>query len=236
MYNSYWDLTEKERAALSAEDAEKFTAVELMAKGVLKVAPLVLQDVPDAPKPTTTVYRVKGGKYDQKLEVAFRSMEAAQAFIELSPIVIDREYVGGTYVDGFRDESPREIFAEQVFSNAELLESKARLTRANEIREENRKATEEHERATKEEQTVLADIWADRRRCIEKAARMHRIKSTFEQYSEMCRGDKEIASTFLLKAFPAIDIAEAAEWHGFDVKIPPSATTETNGTTHPEAF
>lgn len=215
----YWDLDEVDRATLTTEQVNAFTAAELMRLGVLRVAPLVLEPEPAAPEPTDTVYRVKGGKYGGKLDVAFQDIETANAFILLSAVVVDHEYIGGQTVYSYLPVASSEITAEKVFSAASLAVCKANLTKANEIKEANRKATEAHDKAIREEQAALTSMWSDWRACRAKAASFARLLETYVSYIATA-GDEVIAVKFLLKVFTREQIAEASAWLKTPIALP----------------
>jgi hypothetical protein len=97
---TYWDLSEQERAALTADDVQKYIDAELMLKGVLKVKPLALEPEPTVPVPSTKAFVVRfGGKYGRTDSgVAFDTIESAQAFIALRAVRVESEYMDSTSV------------------------------------------------------------------------------------------------------------------------------------------
>src|SRR5579859_586132 len=102
---TYWDLSEKERAALSREDVERYIDAELMMKGVLKVTPLMLEPLPSAPEPTTTYYQVSTGSV-YTLDPLFRTAADAEAFLAMRPCREGREWCTGAsikFVDPLRE-------------------------------------------------------------------------------------------------------------------------------------
>lgn len=93
---SYWDLSEKERSALSEADVEKFIAGELMRKGVLKVKPLELLPEPPTVEPDVTLY-VPSTKerYGTRSDVGFPSREVAVRAVAADAHYLSNEYIGG---------------------------------------------------------------------------------------------------------------------------------------------
>lgn len=215
MQNDYWEMSEQERAALTAEQVEAFTGLELMRRGCVRAVPLVLEPEPTKPEPTTTVVCVKGGKYGNRLDVAFHSFDDALAFLALKPMAVDRDYIGNECVNSFRPvATDSEVNAEKMFSDSEVAAHKSALTKANESKEANRRAREEHDKAVRAEQESLVALWSDWRSCREKEARADRVLGTFTEYVQLCKDDREMARTFLAKAYTREQILEAKAWWG----------------------
>jgi len=211
---SYWDLSEKDRAALTSEQVEQHCGYELMAAGVLRVAPLELTPEPKAPEPQTLVYRVrKRDAFGRGFDVAFADPANAQRFAELAPLMVSTEWLGGSTAEYVEPMAPCEMVAVNLYSKAEVDLHKATLRKAAEIRQANEKATQEHAKATKAQDDALAGLWADWMACRAKAAQMERVADTFAEYVKMA-GSEVLAARFLAKAFPAPTIANAVAWFG----------------------
>lgn len=213
MLKTYWNLEEKERAALTREEVEKFLDAELMTKGVLKVLALRLDPEPEIVEPAATTYYQVGS-------VAFSTAKAAEDFIKLAPISIDTKYIGG----GWRTSvsvaspivgSPTEL---RVVSPSEYADRRNDLEKRETIRVSNEKAREEHAKASKAQDSVLSGVWEDWARCREVDAGHRRVVSTFREYVAVA-GDELTAAKFLAKAFTVAQIAEAAKWCGVAILI-----------------
>jgi hypothetical protein len=74
---TFWDLSEKDRAALTEAEVEQFIAAELMTKGVLRAKPLELLPEPTLPEPERDVFTIRAGGFN-KLDIAFDTAEAAR--------------------------------------------------------------------------------------------------------------------------------------------------------------
>lgn len=223
----YWDLSKKQRAALTREQVEAFADVELMERGVLKVPPLALEPVPDAPKPTTTVFLVKQGGY-HTVEVAFETPEAAQAFVELKPLIRSTEWCGSAHVARTSPLGEHAVFAEQVYSDAEWKAHKAAIEQAARARGANENAERERDEALRKQQAELGDMFKDWSACREAERDHRRVVETFRDYERIADGDRYVAARFLRKVFTIDQIRDAATW--FEIEIP----TEELPTVAPE--
>ncbi len=212
--SSYWNLSEKARAALTQEQVEQFCGYALMEAGVLRVPPLELTPEPVTPEPQTLVYRVrKRDAFGRGFDVAFTDALQAHRFAELAPLMVCNEWLGGSTVEYVEPMTPCEVVSVSVYSKPEIDLHKAALRKAAEIRKANEQATQEHAKATKAQDDALSGLWADWMLCRAKAAQMERVAETFAEYVKMA-GSEETAARFLAKAFPAPTIADAVEWFG----------------------
>lgn len=208
---TYWDLEEKERAALTSEDVEKYLAAELMSKGVLQVQPLQLVEVVPVEPPASTFFEVRRSSYDS-MRVLFRTAEQAKQFLQLEPLMLDHVWLGSETVCFVDDRaSLPEIVALNYRSRAEHEALKERLTKASAGEVENRRRSDEHAKAVKAQDDALKGLWDDWYACQARAARMKRIRDTFDEYKRIAE-DSRVAARFLRKAFRDDDIHEAAVW------------------------
>jgi hypothetical protein len=223
----YWELSEEERAALTQEQVDRFAEYELMAKGVLRTSTLELEAVPEVPEPSLTFYRIKRDSWHQ-LDFAFRSSEAAMAFLALDPVLVETNYYGGrTAIESAKAFGTDATVSAQKLRSEE--ESSAVLTtvkRAAEISASNNKRREEHDKAVRAQEEALVDMWTDWRRCRDRDAAMRRIVKTYDEYVATA-GDASVAAKFLLKAFARDQIEEASQWTGQAIELPAVATDET---------
>jgi hypothetical protein len=223
----YWELSEEERATLTQEQVERYADYELMAKGVLRASTLELEAVPEVPDPSITFFRINRDSW-HKLDIAFRSSEAAMAFLALGPVMVETNYHGGrTAIESAKAFGNDATVSAQKLRSEE--ESSAVLTtvkRAAEISASNDKRREEHDKAVRAQEEALVGIWNDWRRCRERDANMRRIVKIYEEYVATA-GDATVAAKFLLKAFPRDQIEEASQWTGQAIGLPEVATDET---------
>lgn len=217
---TYWDLSEKERAALAREDVEKFIDAELMTKGVLKVQPLVLEPAPLVPEPTTTAFEIRRRGYGQHpYALLFASAEDAHACLALRPLLVDGEYVDGKILNALRPLDDAEVVAVKLHTAAERDAHKVDMLRKAEVENENDKRQRAHDEQVRKQDEVLRGMWTDWYDCQRKAHDMQRVVDTFNDYVRIAGGARDVAGVFLLKVFAADVIAEAAEWMGGEIPI-----------------
>lgn len=215
---TYWDLQEHERAALSQEDVKRYVDAELMLKGVLKVAPLVLEVEPTIPKPSTTLFviRTTERRYGSKSDViAFRDEVDVGKFLALTPIILGSEYVNGHNINVSAPMRDPEVAKVDVFDADELLKHRATVEQAHAIREKNQKAVAAYEAAEKTVRVALKGLWEDWAEQRDEHARLEKIAATFADYQSTA-GDDVTASKFLNKVFKREDIHAAQDRFAFD--------------------
>lgn len=218
---NYWDLSEKERAALSESDVEKFIAGELMRKGVLRVLPLELVPEPAMPEPDMLVHVAvakTSSSYDRRSDVGFRTREAAAAAIAEGHVRLTSEYINGKSIEVANPLVS--IDAIQVYSADRMAMARQLIEKAAAASEENGRRRTEHERASKAEREALEGVWADWHSCTAKAVEMTRVESTFREYVETA-GDRDVAAQFLTKVFSDSKIEEASKWTGTEMRVLP---------------
>ncbi len=207
---TYWDLTEKERAALEVTDVDRYIDAELMLKGVLKVPPLVLVDLPKLPPPDHVIHRVR---IAYRTEVAaFESNEKALEFIRtFSPLIVESHYVEGQSISVASKVTDHEILTERVYSAALYAEISGDLKRASAIKTTNDRKVTAYTAAMKLQEEALKGLWSDWVDCREKAQRVAKVQATAAEYRAIA-GTEEVALQFLSKVFDADSLREAAEW------------------------
>lgn len=211
---TYWDLTEKERAQLSTEEVERFVDAELMLKGVLKVKPLQLTPVPEMPKADLNLY-VLSHSY-RTTDIGFEN-EAHAGDALNDGVYIEQVYVGGQSVNVVRKFEDAAMKRVQCYSAERFAEARASIEKAAAAKSANERAEREYDAAVAKQDEALKGLWEDWHDCQSKHAELAEVVSTFRDY-EKTAGDATTAAKFLAKVFDASKIAEAAEW--FAVSIP----------------
>jgi len=189
MLTTYWDLSENERAALTREEVERFIDAELMTKGVLKVPALVVEPEPEVTLEKRTVYRVRSSRFS-KTEFAFDTQAKAEAVLAMRPMVIDTEWMEGRnveFVKPLAEDSGVEL--DSVATQASVIEQKSALKRQQAVKAENARRIEEHEKATKAIEGVLAGLWEDWYGCQATRDRHARVIRTLDEYTVTAGGD-----------------------------------------------
>lgn len=224
MATNYWDLSERERSALTADDVEKFAAFELMQKGVLRSKPLELVPVPEMPEPEVTVYVIEAGYHTA--EIAFPDAETASRAAAMASGAIGTVWIGSDHESSFE---PRKDVAgvkpKKVFSQRQLTECRAVIEKSKAAKAENERRTAEHGKRVKAESEALKGMWEDWHHCVALARQMAEVISVFEEYKTTAGGDAVVASRFLTKVFTQTQIKAAAEWCGVEIPEPVYAPT-----------
>ena len=219
---TYWDLTDAEKANLTREQVEQFVAAELMTHGVVKVEPPKYEDEPIAPRSDATCFRIRERDKHNAFDVAFATVEQAQAFLKLNPIAVDSIWTGGRSVPFTRPLENAEIYQAETFSKAQVDASRATIEMSAKAKERNEVLAREYEKELRAQQEVLEGMWSDWREQQAKAARLRRVIDTFADYKTTA-GDSDLAAKFLHKAFPSAIIDEAASWYGVEIPDPTAA-------------
>ncbi len=213
--NTYWDHTRKERAAMSREDVELFLDAELMMKGVLKVSPPVLDDVPVVASPITkTFFQVETKKalYYALRDLsafAFSTAEDAQAFLAMHPSMVQDGAHGTKYAQPAEDMRLKPV---EVCTHQEYLNSKTALEAAEAIKNQNDVAERAFNEAAKKMKEVLTGVWNDWGECRETDRRHKQVHDTLAEYTKTAGDNLAMAIEFLRKAFSDGVIRAAFEW------------------------
>jgi hypothetical protein len=205
----YWDHTESERAALTAEQVEKLLAYELMEKGVLQVEPLRLEE----PKPVSLsarrvfLLREGDGNYGAMLNIGFGTVEQAEACRDA--ITFIREQHGWQGPHFTRPVKHLQIVSEDLPTEAVVTEARAALAEESRVNSANAAAQNRYSEESKKVAEATSGIWSDWRECRDAEARRQKIRDTLADYRRMTGGDETLARAFLVKAFPAEEVEEA---------------------------
>lgn len=229
-FKTYWDLIEKERAALSADDVDRFVAAELMRLGVLQVGPLVSEPEPVVFEPAKKTFyqiEVKAAYARDRLPLLFHSIEDAKAVLKLDPWLAKEERLNDDYSQ--RCEVGRllgsfaldpQIVMSEMLDEHDFAKARADIEKRSAIRAANAKREEEWVKEKSKEDDALKGMWADWQRCRDLDSAHRRVSTTLDSYIATAGGDREVAFRFLRKAFTDPQIVGAAEWCGFTAPSP----------------
>ena len=230
---SYWDLSERERAALTREDVERYLAFELMEKGCgLRITEPNLLAVPTLPVKPRDYYGVSDENYYNGTKVLFETREQAEQFLSLRPLTEKSDHVDGAWVK-HAEPLTEEIKIVSAISPADFQTHRSALQANEKAKAENKKRQEEYEKTVKAQDSALKGLWDDWYECGRKALEHDKVKRTWGQYVVMA-GNTELAAKFLLKVFSVSQIEEAAEWFGISIPTIFEEPTEP-GPMHPDA-
>jgi hypothetical protein len=220
----YWDLSEKERAALTDTDVEALLSIELMERGVLRVEPPTPEPVPEVPPPKLEVWQVVISQWNHA-PIVFDAAEQAFAFLKLSPMEAKSVYLGSGSVENAEPYPASASVAKVLmYSAAEIAQHRTVLALAAAASDRNQKAESEYQEALAREQKETSALRDDWRECQRKALNVRKVLGTFDEYKRLA-GNEWTASAFLVKAFDRGTIARAEEWSGvrmLDVSAPPT--------------
>lgn len=212
--NSYWDLSEKERAELSEQGIEAFVAFELMQKGVLPPREPELVEVPEVEPSRKTYFapRYNNANYSwpETANVAFTSEQAAREAIK-GMVHIEEQRGTGVAVARFITQ----VATVEAVTYEDHERLRADLERAKAAKSANEAESKRYQKECSDREEALKGMWSDWHECREQAATMERIKTTMAEYVELA-GDARKASAFLRKAFDETVILDAVEWCGFE--------------------
>lgn len=223
-YRRYWDLEERDRAALSAEDVKTYLDVELMERGVLRPRPPVLEPISEVELATRTMFGIKYDSYHE-LDVVFPTAEAAAAFVALGAMLVKTDYQAGSakYLEPLSDAA---ISTRNVTTKEAALAGRAVLRENNARKERNEKAQQEYEKAVDAVDKETRAIWDDWHECRRVVAGHARVLETWVNYVAMARGDEQVAGRFLFKAFTQSQVIDAFKFAGVELPTAPQVVEQ----------
>lgn len=203
----YWDLKEEERGRLTRDQLEVYIKIELMEAGVRP--PEAFPEVPPMPEAPAVkkipVFRVGN------TPIVFRTEEDFRRFLELQPLKIDTDYTcgydgRGEFIAPFDD---AEATIQQFPDKGELQRVKAEMVKYNELEKQVKAVQDMHTTAQREVDGALKELLADWEVQRQNVEAWERIRATFEEYKETCKGDETLALTFLIKAYGEENVNKA---------------------------
>ena len=213
--NRYWDFSAKKRAALTREQVQACCIVELMEKGVLAVDAPVLQEEPNVVITTEVFYEIMHqGEYsnDSSMDIAFKDMADATAFVNLPVLTLDRRYSLGNV----RFASPAKalkIAKAEYPTDRVMMNNAVVIKEQKAIREANKMAKDKYAADIKAVEEATKGVWDDWAKQNEYKAEYARIDATLAKYLELCAGDELLARANLGKAFDADTLTAREAWN-----------------------
>lgn len=218
---TYWDYSEKERSEMSRDDVSKLIDFELMTAGVLKpVSPKLteVESVPVGGKVKFYGIRAKGNYgSDENLGICFATIDEANKFMELNPLVRDYDYEVGSEFAYVKPVADRSIMVDELYTLEQINQFRSQLKQRKAATEENQKLTSKFNEESSKADNATKGVWSDWYSCQSKQRKLSGIVATFKEYSNMT-GDSQMALKFLRKAHALGDIVEARAW--FTDEIP----------------
>lgn len=211
---TYWDLSEKARAALSRSQVQEFASAELMTAGVLSAGQLELVDEPEMPEPDDVVYVLNRGYHQGSVAWATQD-QAGQSAAGARGELAELSYGAWEHAVKIDFVKPLENLAVQavpVYSQARRDEMAGLIKTAAEAKAENKKRRVVHAEAEKAEKTALFGMWDDWSDCCEVDRRVGGVLATRDEYVTMLDGDDAKAREFLVKAYDQRMVEQAEAW------------------------
>lgn len=223
MVERYWDLSDRQRAELSAEQFEALLAVERMEKGVATPPEPEYVDETVAPVPTTRAFgiRFKTEAYrEETADLLFPSAEAAAQAAALVTRVKGYDYSASSSGNVIKIPSDVSIVPVDLPTAEALAAARPEQQKAAIARERNKTMRDEYTKAMSAYADAANDVRSDRVRC-QTLARTHRgVIATFEEFTRTAQGDADMAGRFLRKAHTQEAIEAAFAW--FERPLPES--------------
>ena len=212
----YWDLTEKERAALTEEQVRGYLAVELMSKGLTTPQPPEYEDVPEVEMETTTYYQIVAD--NAEFSPLFESADDASSIIALFKLTRNSGYGSGNtpHAKPVDDVTVKPVdlpSADQVEAHKALLKEAHAKKKANDRRRR------EYDNAVRETSGATEEVWKDWRNCHQQEADHQAVVDTLREYTDLA-GDQTMAMKFLRRAYREHQIMDAFEWFEIEYVAP----------------
>jgi len=213
----YWDLTEKERAALTEEQVRGYLAVELMSKGLTTPKPPEYEEEAAVELETTTYYQI----VVDNLEISplFESADDASSIIALFRLTRDSGYWHGNtaYAKPVGDVTVKPV---DLPSEAQVDAHKVALEEAKKKKDANSKKRRTYDDAVRETNKATDEVWDDWRNCINTERYHQAVVDTLQEYTTLADGDQAMAMKFLRRAHTERQIMDAFEWFEIEYVAP----------------
>ncbi len=216
-FQGYWDLEPVQRLALTDEQIEHHIDVELMREGAVRPLEPEYKLVPEKLNPDkTTMYGVYchkpspyGGSDDTVLLCAFESMQKADSFLELAPVVCaDKTFAGSDHAKFIVANPKYVVQAVDVTTDAEINRVNESREIAAAIEHENKKLRSHYTEATREVSKIREGIMNDMSDLRSLQYSAQRVVEKFRSFTSLSDGDRGIALNFLLKDEDADECVE----------------------------
>lgn len=217
MKSNYWDFTEKERAELTEQEVERLLDFELMQNGILRVEPLVLQEIEPVDVPHQQFYCVKSEGLYTETNIAFARPEDAKAFLALKPVFVSNDYETRT---GIAEPIVNPSFTEKLLATRDTVNAIHHRLKSNAAKvQANERASAEWKKQSAEMEKACRGVWDDWQECREKKRHAEKIAKTKAEYLRLTNGDELMANAFLKKAFEGGQL-DRSRTFGSDDNIP----------------
>ena len=222
----YWDLTNKQRAALTADDIEHLLDVELMRQGLVRPKKPELETVTEVAPETEQFYGVAyPGKYssDDQLGVVFDNEIDALQVASMTMYRTERDYRKGDIKYAAKAVTGK-VVPLRLPGEVAVTQLQVELEQASDTKKKNEALLSEYNKATKAVDDALKSLLTDWRECQEMARQMAQVRATCDRYLQLCDGDNDLAAKFLAEAYDEETLTQATEWYGGSLATPDART------------
>lgn len=211
---TYWDLAERDRAALTRDEVAAFEAVELMCAGLspklgAKPDP---EPLPTTPEPITLyAVRVKSRWGGTETVVAFEREEDAKFIVPIAFQIEHDHTLGCDIAKHVVDVAPIHAIS---FGTAE--KHRSVLVERGAIETRNKARADAWSEDVSAREKATRGMWDDWTSCRALAEQYAAIGERFAEFLEIAT-DPVIAARFLRKSFSAEDVEKARAWTGIPI-------------------
>lgn len=200
----YWDLSEYDRSQLTAEQMDRFIAIECMERGVERPVLPAYEAEPALPGPDKQMWKAATG---WTTEFYFETREEAEAFIAAGAMECTTK--GGISI--VRPVTWKLSIA-TCYSEDLAAEIKSLASEKERIDAANKEKRECFDRLDKAYSQLASELISNLHLCRQKAAEFDRMHQLFQEYVALCDGDTVKALEFLRKA-KGESVDEALNWN-----------------------
>ena len=207
---TYWQLDARERLALTEEEIKTiYVPREVAEAGLLMPRKPMLLPVPPRPEiepPTSrTVFKVKGFKkadsYGDEFDCAFSSLESAESFIKLKPMLTGNKYRSGSRPNTkYADECEKyEVSVESIVKEAEVDDYDKAMAEYNEVVSKNESLESTYNREVSAINSASKKIWDNWNKIKSRRAYLEQVMETLGEFLKVAEGNANMAIKFLMK-------------------------------------
>lgn len=210
---NYFELTDIERANLTDEQLDEYTKIALMEEGIVEVRKPIEPERSGSPAKGETYYMpVLKVVYDRESDFVFETHEEAEQFLSLRPIYYSKNYQTNRGVV----ETPSDVSVKtvQCFEKGLASDLDSKDSVFNALYTQYKTELAAYEDYLEKRNAVSVKINDDRSELLRKKYRSERLIEVWNDYVETCKGDQDMALTFLLKAYTESEIKEACRFTG----------------------
>lgn len=204
---TYFDLSEKDRATLTEQQVQTYCDIALMQAHIRKPIPPMTMPESIRDLNVKTIQKWSAGAE----ELLFDTREQAIAFLVLKPCTKSYDYSGAGY--DFKFPKPLDALPSPVtvYDHEDVLAKVAELKKYREKKEEIEAAQTDFEKQSAAVNNATKGIWGDWYEMQRREREYRQVIDAFAEYKRLAGGDETIAETFLRKTY-GDKVGAAMEW------------------------